>query len=50
MKCVDCPYYWKGDNENYPQCHHRDDVWFDIPPCEQEDLDKEYEYLDEEGY
>lgn len=49
MKCVDCPYYWKEENEKYPNCHYK---WDDgYAPCEVEETEMEEEpELDEEGY
>ena len=36
MKCADCPYYWKEENEDYPDCHYR---WNDgYAPCEVEEI------------
>lgn len=44
MKCTDCPYHWKDENDNFPCCHF--DGW--EAPCEIED---DYEEdLDAEGY
>lgn len=41
MKCVDCPYHWKEDWEDYPSCHYR---WNDgYAPCEVDDNDYEEE-------
>ena len=35
MKCVDCGYYWKEENEPYAHCHYEGfDAW---APCEQEE-------------
>ena len=45
MKCVDCPYYWKDENDDFPCCHF-DGLW--EAPCEIEDDCKEN--LDAEGY
>lgn len=43
MKCVDCSYYWRDENEEYPRCHCGES-WLDNPPCEEEDY---YEDEDE---
>lgn len=40
MKCSDCFYYWKEDDERYPSCHWEPRAPGDIPPCEYDD---EYE-------
>lgn len=45
MKCTDCPYYWKEENEEFADCHYR---WNDgYAPCEVEDR---YEEPDEEDF
>ena len=34
MKCVDCPYFWREEGEEYGCCHYR---WNDgYAPCESE--------------
>ena len=45
MKCVDCAYYWKEEGESYPHCQFGERTWLDIPPCEQEDIDREREQI-----
>lgn len=61
MKCADCPYFWKEDWEDHPQCHWVSRCPDDFPPCEEEDFasdeqgidyyDDEYDYYyDEELY
>lgn len=32
MKCVDCPYYWIDDGEQYGCCHYRYNDGY--APCE----------------
>lgn len=34
MKCVECNYYWKAEDDNYPCCHC--DPNFPAP-CEEDD-------------
>lgn len=55
MKCEECCYYWKDENEAYPRCHY-DDPRFPAP-CEEDDddyyedwgdgFDTEEEYADD---
>lgn len=43
MKCVDCPYYWKDENNDFPCCNYR---WNDgYAPCEVNEAE-EYEEED----
>lgn len=45
MKCTDCGYHWKDENDEFPCCH------YDAPfpaPCEQEYDDFELEEDDED--
>lgn len=43
MKCADCPYHWKEENEDFPCCHYG---WNDgYAPCEA-DEPEETEDLD----
>lgn len=42
MKCSDCCYFWKEEDENYPSCHWESRAPSDAPPCEEEnDYDEE---------
>lgn len=35
VKCVDCPYHWREEGEEYPVCHYG---WNDgYAPCEVDD-------------
>ena len=43
MRCKDCPYYWKEESESHPHCQFGEPSWLDVPPCEQEDIDRERE-------
>lgn len=49
MKCTDCPYYYKTDGERYPSCQFGEPSWLDVPPCEQEDIDRQRD-LDEQEH
>ena len=40
MKCVDCYYYWKNEDNEYPCCHWASRCPDDIPPCEDEEADE----------
>lgn len=45
MRCTDCPYCWKGEDDRFPCCHFEGpDGW---APCEQDD-DYETPDYDEE--
>lgn len=44
MKCTECCFYWKDDDEHYARCHFEQRTCWDVPPCEYEDdTDNEYE-------
>ena len=45
MKCTDCPYFWKEENEEYASCHYRWNDGYD--PCEVADR---YEADEEDSY
>lgn len=45
MKCADCVYLWKNDDEPHARCHFEPLCADDLPPCECED-----EYYDEDDY
>lgn len=39
MKCTECGYYWKKEDEKYPRCHFEGpEGW---APCEAEELDSD---------
>lgn len=40
MRCNNCGYYWKDDDEAFPYCHY-DDPW--PAPCEQDEYYEEEE-------
>ena len=37
MKCADCCYFWKEENESYPSCHWEPHAPGDMAPCDYED-------------
>lgn len=42
LKCTDCPYFWKEENESHGGCHYQ---WNDgYAPCEVEEREAEEEY------
>lgn len=42
MKCTECGYYWKKEDEEYPLCHFEGpEGW---APCEAEELDSDLWY------
>lgn len=46
MKCTECPYYYRDREDRYPHCQFGEPSWLDIPPCEQEDIDRAQELDD----
>lgn len=42
MKCVDCPYHWKDENDRYPCCHYGASDGY--APCE---VDEPFETEDD---
>lgn len=34
MKCTDCPYHWKDENDRFPRCHFESLGTWDPAPCE----------------
>jgi hypothetical protein len=40
MKCIDCCYCWKDEDDKYPCCHWASKCPDDIPPCEDEEADE----------
>lgn len=44
MKCKDCPYCWKSEDESYARCHYERIADFDLAPCEYDDYEDEEEY------
>ena len=47
MRCKDCVFCWRGEDEKYPSCKFEARTVWDIPPCEYEEHE-EYEYKEEE--
>lgn len=41
MKCIDCPYHWKDDGDDFAQCHfiRMFDPLLDPAPCEASESD-----------
>ena len=37
MRCKDCVFCWKDEDEKYPSCKFEVRTAWDIPPCEYED-------------
>ena len=37
MRCKDCVFCWKNEDEDYPSCKFEVRTVWDIPPCEYED-------------
>ena len=37
MRCSDCCYFWKDEDEEYPSCHWESRAPGDVPPCEYEE-------------
>lgn len=36
MRCKDCVFCWKDEDEDYPSCKFEVRTVWDIPPCEYE--------------
>lgn len=34
MKCSDCCYFWKEEDESYPSCHWTPRALGDMAPCD----------------
>ena len=43
MRCKDCVFCWKDEDEDYPSCKFEVRTAWDIPPCEYEDNYEEEE-------
>ena len=41
MKCTDCPYYYKTENDKFPCCHWESRCPDDKAPCEEEEYETE---------
>lgn len=39
--CKNCPYFWIGDDDDYPRCHYNSLGSWDPAPCEQPENDPE---------
>lgn len=38
MKCVDCPYFWKNDDDFFPHCQYPYDDGY--APCEVDEAEE----------
>ena len=48
LKCTDCCFMWKAEDERFPTCHWESRCPDDKPPCEYDDSDyEEPDYPDE---
>lgn len=43
MTCKECVYFYYDEGEKYESCHFDQNTCWDVPPCEQEDIDRERE-------
>lgn len=43
MKCADCCYFWREEDEAFQTCHWESRCPGDIPPCEEEEEEDVYE-------
>lgn len=43
MICKECVYCYANPGEKYAWCHFENNSCWDIPPCEQEDIDRQRE-------
>ena len=50
MKCVECSYHYKTDEDDFPCCQFRKIAPFDLAPCEYEDDEGVDNDVDEYGY
>lgn len=41
MRCSECCYCWKADDETYPSCKWESRGPGDCPPCEVDDYEEE---------
>lgn len=49
LRCEDCSYYWKEDDERYVSCHFFSKAPWDVPPCEREENDEPDDYPEYTG-
>lgn len=50
MMCHQCPYQWKEEWEPVPICHWKSRCPGDIPPCEEDEYEREANYPDPDDY
>ena len=50
MKCNDCPYCWKEEEEEYARCHWVIRCPGDYPPCEEPEYEEEEDLRWEDYY
>lgn len=43
MTCKECVYYYTDRSAKYACCHFEHNSCWDIPPCEQEEIDRQRE-------
>lgn len=43
MKCADCCYFWREEDETFQSCHWEPRCPGDVPPCEEEEEEDVYE-------
>lgn len=43
MRCIDCPFYYKGENDRFSCCHFERRTFYDVPPCEVDENEWEEE-------
>ncbi|MFR1537547.1 MAG: hypothetical protein ACLSUP_02775 [Blautia massiliensis (ex Durand et al. 2017)] len=46
MKCSECSYCWKSEEDQYPCCQYRKIAEFDLAPCEIEEPEEEPNWED----
>lgn len=49
MTCKECYLCYKDEGDAWPSCHYTGSTCWDVPPCEQEDIDR-FNELDEMEY
>lgn len=43
MTCKDCSFCYRTEDNKYPTCQFRRLTCWDVPPCEQEEIDRQRE-------
>ena len=47
MKCANCCYFWREEDEDFDSCHWEPRCPGDVPPCEEEgEIEDEYDDLE----